>query len=263
MNVNDRQIHNLAVVEEGVVLGEGVTVGPFAVIESGARLGDRCKVAPQALVTGFARIGSDCVISKGAVLGTPPQDLKFAGEETHLVVGDRTTIREFCTLNRGTAHGHGKTTVGSDCLLMAYSHVAHDCIVGDHVILANGVNMAGHVTIEDWASISGLTVIHQFVRIGRHSYIGGLSRVSQDVPPYVLVNGSPVEYYGPNVVGLRRRGFSADQIAAIKRAYGFIFNKALNLKQAVEAIRSEMEVTEEVRIILEFVERSERGISGK
>jgi UDP-N-acetylglucosamine acyltransferase len=202
-------------------------------------------------------------VSKGAVIGTDPQDLKFGNEPSRVIVGDRTKIREYVTMNRGTAHGHMQTVVGSDCMLMAYSHVAHDCTVGSNVIIANAVNMAGHVTIGDFVGISGLTAMHQFVKIGIHSYIGGLSRISQDIPPYGIFNGIPPQYYGPNSVGLKRRGFTSQQVSAIKKAYSYIYESKLNLQQAVEAIHNEMEETEEVRIILQFIEQSDRGLSGR
>jgi UDP-N-acetylglucosamine acyltransferase len=256
------QIHPTALIDSKAKLGRGVVVGPFSIIEAGAVIGAGAQIGPHCLITGHARLGGKVRMFKGAVVGTDPQDLKFGGEESELIVGERTTIREFCTLNRGTAHGHLKTTVGADCLLMAYSHVAHDCTIGDNVILANGVNLAGHVTIEDWASLSGLVVVHQFVKIGRHCYIGGLSRVSQDVPPYVLVNGIPPEYFGPNAVGLKRRGFTSKQVARIKKVYHYIYQANLNLTQALEAIKSELELTDEVKVILDFIEHSKRGLTG-
>ena len=262
MPKSSAKIHPAALIEPGVKLGRNVTVGPFSVIESGASVGEGCQISSHCLVTSHARLGAKVKIFKGAVVGTDPQDLKFGGEASELFIGARTTIREFCTVNRGTAHGHMKTVIGADCLLMAYSHVAHDCAIGDHVIIANGVNMAGHVTIEEWASISALVAIHQFVRIGRHSYIGGMSRISQDVPPYVLVNGIPPEYFGPNSVGLRRRGFTSRQVSWIKKAYHYIYQADLNLTQAVEAVQSELEQTEEIENILQFISQSERGLTG-
>jgi UDP-N-acetylglucosamine acyltransferase len=205
-------------------------------------------------------IGNACQISKGAVLGTDPQDLKFKGERTTLHVGDRTVIREYATLNRGTA-ASGRTVVGSDCLLMAYVHVAHDCEIGNHVILANAVNMAGHVVIEDWAVVGGLSPIHQFVRIGAHAFVGGASRIAQDVPPYVRVAGSPPKLYGLNSVGLDRRGLSEEVRKALKAVYRILFQSGLNVTQGLA--RAEVEVAQlpEVRHLLTFIRKSQRGIT--
>lgn len=258
----NNMIHKTAVVDPAAEIGSNVEIGPFSVIEAGVEIGDNCHIASHVLVASGTQLGRECRIFKGAVVGTIPQDLKFGGEESSLIVGDGTVIREFCTMNRGTEEGGAITRVGANCLLMAYVHVAHDCFLGDNVILANGVNMAGHVTIEDFAGISGLTIIHQFVCIGRHSYIGGGSRVPKDVPPFILANGDPLRYFGLNTVGLKRRGFTSEQIANIKRAYHYIYRSRLNLTQAVEAIRNDLERTEEIKIILDFIESSERGLSG-
>jgi UDP-N-acetylglucosamine acyltransferase len=195
------------------------------------------------------------------VLGSIPQDLKFAGEETTLEIGERTMIREFATLNRGTKD-HWKTVVGSDCLLMAYSHVAHDCAVGNHCILANAVNLAGHVVIEEWASIGGMTPVHQFARVGQHSFVGGGCRVVKDVPPYILAMGEPLKFGGLNSVGLSRRGFSEETMTALKRVYKLLYKSKLNVSQAVARIREECEMTPEVLNVLAFIEKSERGIIG-
>ncbi len=254
------RIHPTAIVDPAARLGDDVEVGPYSIIEADVHIGDRCRIASQVLIAGGARLGSECQVFKGAVVGNLPQDLKYEGEDSEVVVGDRTVLREYCTISRGTGHGGLKTRVGSDCMLMAYAHVAHDCILGDHVILANGVQMAGHVEIEDYVSVSGLTVIHQFVRIGRYAYIGGLSRISHDVPPYILTLGESAAYRGPNAVGLRRWGFTSKQVSTIKRVYRYIYRSNLNLTQALEAINSEIEPTEEMRIILEFIERSKRGL---
>ena len=259
----DSRIHQTAIVDHAADIGSGVEIGPYSIIEAGVKIGDGCSIASHAVIASGTELGSGCRIFKGAVLGTIPQDLKFHGEETKLIVGERTVLREYCTLNRGTKEGGSLTRVGSDCLIMAYAHVAHDCRVGNHVILANGLTMAGHVTIEDYVGVSGLVLIHQYVRIGTYAYIGGGSRIPQDVPPYVLLNGDPARYFGVNSVGLQRTGFTDEQIAAIKRAYKYIFRSKMNLTQAVEAIRSDLEETEEIKIILDFIEKSERGLAGR
>jgi UDP-N-acetylglucosamine acyltransferase len=194
-------IHSTAIVDESAELEDGVSVGPYSVIGPRVRIGAGTEIGPHVLIDKDTTVGRECSIFKGAVLGTDPQDLKYQGEPTTLHVGDRTTIREYCTLNRGTT-ATGRTVVGSDCLLMAYVHVAHDSRIGNHVILANSVNMAGHVTIGDWVIISGVTPIHQFVRIGAHAFIGGASRVVKDIPPYVKAAGNPIQLYGLNSVGL-------------------------------------------------------------
>ncbi len=257
------QIDPRAAVGNNAQIGENVTVGPFAVIEDGAVVGDGCKIAAHATITKWARLGKDVRVFSGAVIGSDPQDLKFEGEETTMEVGDRTVIREFATLNRGT-HESGSSSVGEDCLLMAYTHVAHDCHLGNRVILANSVNMAGHVTIEDWVGIGGMVPIHQFTRLGQHAFIGGGWRVPQDVPPYILAAGEPITYRGVNSIGLRRRGFSNETINTIKHAYRIIYRSQLNVKQALQRIKDEMEMTPEVQTIVNFIENdSERGIVGR
>ena len=193
-------------------------------------------------------------------LGHAPQDLKFAGERTTVEIGDHTTIREYATINRGTSQSM-KTTVGKHCFLMSYTHLAHDCHVGDHVIMSNGTQIAGHVTVEDWVIISGLCAVHQFARIGRHAFIGGCSRISKDVPPFVRAVGNPIKLYGLNSVGLQRRGFKDDVIAEIKKAYRLFFNSDKNVSQALEQARAELHGYEEVQQMIAFVEASGRGVT--
>lgn len=253
-------VHPTALVDEAAELGDGVTIGPYAIVGPRVVLGDGSSVGPHVLIERDTRVGEDCVIHKGAVLGTDPQDLKYAGEATTLEVGDRTVIREYATLNRGTAE-RGRTEVGSDCLLMAYTHVAHDCVIEDHVILSNAVNMGGHVRIEEWAIVGGLTPIHQFVRIGRHAFVGGASRVQKDVPPYVRAAGSPLELHGLNSVGLQRRSVAEAVRRELKRAYRLVFRSGLNVSQALERAKAELEPLDEVRYFLGFIEESERGVA--
>ncbi len=254
------KIHNSTIVGPEAQFGKNVSIGAFSIIEDDVSIGENCQIDSTVLIANGARLGMDCQVSHGAVLATNPQDLKFGGEKSELRIGDRTVIREYCTLNRGTEHGGGITQVGSDCLLMAYAHVAHDCKLGNHVILANAVNMAGHVEIHDNVSIGGLTAIHQFVKIGKYAFIGGSSRVAQDVPPYILTTGEPLKYYGPNSIGLKRQGFSNDQILSIKRAYKLVYRSKLNLVQAVDAIKNDLEQSEVIKAILDFIENSVRGI---
>lgn len=253
-------IHPTAQIDDDAELGAGVSVGPWAIIGPGVRVGDGTQIGPRVLIERDTVVGEDCRLSNGAVLGTDPQDLKYQGEHTVLTVGDRTVIREFATLNRGTA-ATGRTTVGSDCLLMAYTHVAHDCELGNHVILSNAVNMAGHVTIEDWAIVGGLTPIHQFVRIGAHAFVGGGSRIPQDVPPYCRCAGNPPKLYGLNSVGLERRGFGEDVRSALKRAYRVLFQSKMNLSQALARVEEDVPLVPEVGHLVGFIRASERGVT--
>lgn len=253
-------IHPTALVDPDAELGQGVTVGPWAIIGPGVAIGDGTEIGPRVLIERDTTVGEDCRISNGAVLGTDPQDLKYQGEKTVLEIGDRTIIREFATLNRGTS-ASGRTVVGSDCLLMTYTHVAHDCELGNHVILSNSVNMAGHVVIEDWVIVGGITPIHQFVRIGAHAFVGGGSRIPQDVPPYCRVAGNPPALYGLNSVGLERRGFSEETRKALKQTYRILFQSKLNVSQGVARAEAEVPAIPEVRHFLSFIKASERGIT--
>jgi len=252
-------IHPTAIVDSKARLAKDVTVGPFSIIEADVEIESGTKIGSHVLIAEGARIGKNCHIHHGAVLSTLPQDIKFGGEKTTLEIGENTIIREYCTLNRGTTH-RGKTTVGKNCFLMAYVHIAHDNIIEDNVIIANSVQLGGHVCVEEWAMIGGLTAVHQFSLIGKHSMIGGGLRVVRDVPPYILTAGEPLRFGGLNIVGLKRRGFSAEAIRGLKQCYRYIYRSNLNLSQAVKKIESEMEITPEVRIVLDFVRRSERGI---
>ena len=256
----ETQVHPTAIVHDDARLGSGVVVGPWALIGPGVVVGDGTEVGPRVLIEKDTTIGEDCFLANGAVLGTDPQDLKFKGERSRLEVGDRTIVREYATLNRGTS-ASGSTVVGSDCLLMAYAHVAHDCEIGNHVVLANSVNMAGHVMIEDWAIVGGVTPIHQFVRIGAHAFVGGGSRVPQDVPPYCRAAGNPPKLYGLNSVGLERRGLSEEVRKALKKAYRLLFQSDVNLSKALDRAEQEVPGIPEVRHLLEFIRASERGVT--
>ena len=253
------EIHATAIVSSQAELGDDVTVGPHTVVEGNVVIGSGTKIASSALIASGARLGNNLTVAHGAVVGTVPQDLKFAGEESLLVVGDNTTIREYATLNRGTAD-RGETTVGSNCLIMAYAHIAHDCVIGNNVILANSVNLAGHIEIDDFAILGGVLPVHQFVKIGAHAMIGGGFRVQQDVVPYALVGGYPLRVAGLNALGLKRRGFTPEAIRTIKSTYKILFFSKLNTTQAVARIKDEIEIIPEVQVILDFIERSERGL---
>lgn len=253
------QIDAKAVVNKAAEIGDHVSIGPFSIIEDNVTIGSGTKIASHVLIAAGTRIGKNCQIYHGAVLGTIPQDQKFQGEETTLEVGDGTVVREFATLNRGT-QDRWKTIIGRNALIMAYVHVAHDCIIGNHVILANSVNMAGHVVIEDYANIGGLVPIHQFVRIGTHAFIGGGYRIHKDVPPYIMASGEPLSYGGLNTIGLTRRGFANETLVNIKKAYKILYKSNLNVSQALAKIKTEVESTPEVQNIIKFVENSQRGI---
>ena len=242
-------------------LGINVSIGPFTVVEDHAVIDDGSMVAANALIASGARIGKDCRIHHGAVVGHEPQDLKYAGEATTCEVGDRTVVREYATLHRGTAEG-GRTVIGSDNLLMGYVHIAHDCIIGNHVILANAVMIAGHCVVEDYVIIGGIVPVHQFVRVGMHAMIGGGLRVPKDVPPYILAGQEPLIFQGLNSIGLRRRGFSAEAIAALEKSYALIYNSRLNVSQALVKIKEDSSLmkVDQVQTVIAFVEASKRGI---
>ena len=252
-------IHPSAIINPKAQIGENVKVGPFVIIENDVVIGDGTEIKSSAVIKSGARIGKECRIFQSAVISEIPQDLKFSGEKTLLEIGDRTTVREFCTLNRGTSE-LGKSSIGNDCLLMAYVHVAHDCVIGDKTILANGVQLAGHVSIGYHVTIGGMTPIHQFCNVGDHAFVGGGYRVVQDVPPYILASGEPLKFAGVNNVGLRRRGFSSESRMNIKRVYKQIFYSAMNMSESIKEIKSNIKQTEEVKIILNFIENSNRGL---
>ncbi len=252
-------IHPTALIDQGAEIGQDVEIGPWALIGPQVVVGDGCRIAARATLERNVRLGKRVQVGSGAILGGDPQDLKYRGEETWVDVGDNTVIREYATINRGTAHSVS-TRVGRDCFIMTYVHIAHDCELGNGVMISNGTQLAGHVHVEDNAIISGLVAIHQFVRIGRHSFIGGLSRVPQDVPPFVRAVGSPLRLFGLNTVGLQRSGFEDHVLHELKRAYRLCFRSELNLSRGVEQARAEIEQLPEVQQFLEFIEASRRGV---
>jgi UDP-N-acetylglucosamine acyltransferase len=252
-------IHRTALIEPTAELGPDVAVGPYAIIGPRVTVGDHTQIAAHAVLERNTRVGRGVKIGYGTVIGNDPQDLKYKGEETWVQIGDGTIIREYCTINRGTT-ATGKTSVGPRCFIMTYVHIAHDCAIGSDVILANGIQMAGHVTVEDRAIISGLVPIHQFVRIGTYAFVGGGSRVNQDVPPYTKAVGNPVHLYGLNSVGLQRAGFSPDVKLALKRAYRLLFNSDLTVSQGIARARAELPSAPEVEKFLSFIEASQRGV---
>lgn len=252
-------IHPTALIDPSAELGVGISVGPYAIIGPQVSVGDRCRLGPRVTLQRNVRLAEDVSVGDGSILGGDPQDLKYGGEETWVEIGPQTIIREYSTINRATAATF-KTTVGARCFIMTYVHLAHDCQVGDDVVIANATQCAGHVTIHDRAILSGLNAVHQFVTIGTYAFVGGGSRVNQDIPPYVKAVGNPMELYGLNSIGLQRAGFSGETIAALKRAYRLFFNSDLNLSQALERARSDLPPFPEVERFLAFVESSERGV---
>ena len=253
------EIHPTAIVSPKASIADDVTIGPYCIIEDDVVIDAGCELQAHVIVKDGTRLGKNVKVAHGAVLASPPQDLKFKGEKTTLEVGDNTVIREFATLNRGTDY-HWKTKVGKNCFIMSYVHLAHDCIIGDNVIIANGVQMAGHVEIEDFVGIGGLTAIHQFVKIGRHAFVGGGLKINKDVPPYIRAMGDPVRYGGTNYIGLSRKGFSNEQIRKIKEAYRLIYQSKLTVSKALEQLKSMADISPEVQNIIEFIEISERGL---
>ena len=252
-------IHPTALVDPSAELGRDVSVGPFSIVGPNVIVGDGCRLGPRVTLHQNVRLADEVSVGDGSILGGDPQDLKYRGEETWVEIGTGTIIREYSTINRATAATF-KTTVGARCFIMSYVHLAHDCHVGDDVVIANATQCAGHVTIHDRAVLSGLNAVHQFVTIGTYAFVGGGSRVNQDIPPYVKAVGNPMELYGLNSIGLQRAGFPAETVAALKRAYRLFFNSDLNLSQALERARSELPVVPEVDRFLAFVESSERGV---
>jgi UDP-N-acetylglucosamine acyltransferase len=253
-------IHPSAIVSPKAKLATGVSVGPFSVIGDQVSIGAFSIIGAHCVIEGNTTIGEKCEIFTGAVIGSRPQDLKFKGEKVFLEIGNHNIIREYCTLNPGTGEG-SKTIVGDNNLLMAYSHIAHDCRVGNGCVLANNSTLAGHVTIEDKAVIGGIVAIHQFVRIGMLAIIGGCSKVVQDIPPFSTCDGHPARVYGLNLIGLRRKGISHDAIKKIDQAFKLIFNSGLTAKHALERVEKEIEKTEEIIYLVNFVKSSERGLT--
>jgi UDP-N-acetylglucosamine acyltransferase len=240
-------------------VAKNVVIEPFVTIDKNVEIGEGTWIGPNVTIMEGAKIGKNCKIYPGAVISAPPQDLKYNGEETSVIIGNNTTIREFVTINRGTK-ANMETVVGNNCLLMAYVHVAHDCIIGNNCILANAATLAGHIVIDDWAIIGGLSAVHQFVNIGAHTMISGGSLVRKDVPPYTKSAREPLSYVGINSIGLRRRGFSPEKIKEIQDIYRIIYLKGYNVSQALDVIEAEMPATSERDEILSFISRSSRGI---
>ena len=252
-------IHPSAVVHPKATIGEGAEIGPFCVIGENVRIGERTRLLSHVVVNGYTTVGAESDIYPFCSIGAPSQDRKFHGERSYTTIGDRTTLREYVSVHRAT--GEGQTTaIGDDVLLLAYVHIAHNCRIGNHVTMSSTAQLAGHVTIEDYATVGGQTGVHQFVRIGEHSMIGGISRITRDVPPYFLVEGNPAQPYGLNSIGLRRAEFTPEILAELKECYKILYRSGHNISQAIEAMRAVV-ASDQGRHLLAFVESpSERGI---
>lgn len=254
-----RKIHETAVIHPGARIGKDVEIGPYAVIGENVIIGDGTKIGAHVVIDGWTSIGKNCVIFPSASIGAEPQDLKFVGEKSYVFIGDNTKIREFATVNRATGEGE-ETRIGSNCLLMAYTHVAHNCVVGNNVVMSNAATLAGHVIVEDRVVIGGLSGVHQFVKIGRNAMIGGASKVVQDVPPYVIVDGHPAHVSGLNNVGMSRAGIGPEARRNLKKAYKILYRSGLSLTQAIAVMEQELDACQEVEHFLRFLRNAERGI---
>ncbi|MDA1336806.1 MAG: acyl-ACP--UDP-N-acetylglucosamine O-acyltransferase [Bacteroidetes bacterium] len=259
MNSTHQNISPLAWVSPGAKIDKSAVIEPFAYIDKHVSIGANTWIGPHAVIHSHTEIGEDCKVFSGAVVGAVPQDLKFKGEPSTVQIGNRTTIRECVTINRGT-EDRMVTKVGSDCLIMAYCHLAHDVVVGDHVIMANSANIAGHVTIQDWAIIEGMVGVQQFVTIGQHAFVAGGSMVRKNIPPYIKAAREPLSFIGVNSIGLRRRGFTNDQIINIEDLYRLLYVQNANLSQALRIAETEIAQSEEKETILSFIQSSDKGI---
>jgi UDP-N-acetylglucosamine acyltransferase len=254
-------IHPTTIIDPGAKVPASCHVGPYCVIGPGVELGENCRLLSHVVIEGPTKIGSNNSFFPYAAIGMAPQDVTYRGEATRLEIGDNNEIREYVTLNRGTVKGGGVTRIGSHLLIMAYTHVGHDCIIGDHVMLVNGATLGGHVTVEEWAVVGALCPVHQFVRIGAHSYIGGGTTITQDVLPFSMTSAARETHaYGMNKVGLQRRGFSRERIAKIHHAYKILLASKMNTSQALEKLKSESDRSEDVDMLIRFVEQADRGI---
>jgi UDP-N-acetylglucosamine acyltransferase len=253
-------IHPTAIVYEGARIGKGVEIGPYSIVGEHVEIGDGCRIGAHAVITGHTRIGQGNRIFNSVSLGEEPQDKKYAGEPTRLEIGDFNTIREFCTFNTGTIQDQGLTRIGDHNWIMAYVHIAHDCQVGNHTIFANNASLAGHVTVQDYVILGGFSTVHQFCRIGAHTIMGMVTAARQDIPPYLTATGNPAEPHGINSEGLKRRGFSSEALAALKRAYKTLYKSGLSLTEAQATIAAEAESVPELRPLAEFLAVPGRGI---
>jgi UDP-N-acetylglucosamine acyltransferase len=256
----NKEIHPTAIIEPGVEIEEEVSIGPFCILREGVHIKKGSKLVSNVIVEGKTEIGENCTVYPFTSLGLPPQDMKYRGEKTGLRIGNNNVIREYITIHRASIGGDGITSIGDNNFLMAYVHVAHDCNIGSSIIMANVATLAGHVVVEDHAVVGGLVAIHQFTRIGTYSMVGGFSGVNQDIPPYMIASGARAKLFGLNTIGLKRHGFPDSTINELKKAYKILFREKHTLKEAVKKIQEELPYTDEIKLLIEFIQKNKRGI---
>lgn len=254
------EIHPTAIIEHGVEIEEGVSVGPFCILREGVRIKKGSRLISNVIMEGKTEIGENCIIYPFTSIGLPPQDVKYSGEHTGIKIGNNNTIREYITMHRASVGGDGETRIGDNNFFMAYAHIAHDCKIGNYVIMANLATLAGHVVVEDHVVIGELVAIHQFTRIGAYSMVGGFSGVGQDIPPYMIASGARAKLFGLNTIGLKRHGFSDSTINELKKAYKILFREKHTLKEAIKKIQEDLPFTDEIRLLIEFIQKNKRGI---
>jgi UDP-N-acetylglucosamine acyltransferase len=254
------EIHPSAIISSHAEIGDDVVIGPFCIVGEGVHIKKGSKLISNVILEGNTEIGNNCTIYPFTSLGLPPQDMKYKGEKTGLKIGDNNTIREYITIHRASVSGDGMTTIGDNNFLMAYVHIAHDCRIGSHVIMANVATLAGHVVVEDHTVIGGLVAIHQFTRIGAYAMVGGFSGVGQDIPPYMIASGARAKLFGLNAIGLKRHGFSDQTINELKKAYKILFREKHTLKEAIKKIQEDLPYTDEIKHLIEFIQKNKRGI---
>jgi UDP-N-acetylglucosamine acyltransferase len=252
-------IHNTAIISSKAEIGNNVEIGPFTIIEDKVKIGDNCSIGAHVTLAAGTILSKDVKIFNGAVLGTVPQDLKFSGEETTLEIGERTVIREYAFLNRGTKYSY-KTVIGKDCFIMAFVHVAHDCVVGDGCILANGTQIAGHCSVDRNTILSGHVLMHQFTQVGSYCMIEGGAKIKRDIPPYLMIAGEPARFSGLNKIGLKRRGYTDEEIQILSDAYRTVYRSGITTVEAIDKLEADFKNNEKVAVITEFLKRSKRGI---
>lgn len=254
------KIHATAIVDPKAELDAGVEVGPYCIVKRGVRIGKGTRLLSHVIVEGTSSIGENNTVHPFACIGFAPQDLRYKGEETELVIGDQNVIREYVTIHRASVNGDKITSVGNSNFLMSYVHIAHDCKIGSHVIMANAATLAGHIVVEDHAVIGGLVAIHQFTRIGQYAMVGGFSGIGQDIPPYMIASGARAKLFGPNAIGLKRHGFSDATVNAIKKSYKILFREKRTLRDAITAVKNDFPHVPEIRHLIDFIEKNKRGI---
>ncbi len=258
-----KEIHSTAIINAHAEIEDEVIIGPFCIVNEGAYIKKGTKLISNVVIEGNVEIGEKCIIYPFTSIGLPPQDLKYKGEKTAVKIGNNNTIREYITIHRASVSGDGVTTIGDNNFLMAYVHIAHDCKIGNNIIMANVATLGGHVQVEDYAVIGGLVAIHQFTRIGAYAMVGGFSGINQDIPPYTIASGARVRLYGLNTIGLKRHGFSEQTISELKKAYKIIFREKHTLKEAIKKVQEELPYTDEIKHLIEFIQKNKRGICRK